>query len=174
MTDTQITSGGPAIPVEKIVSCDQVSIIGDGTSENPLRATGATGTSGAPISIPPHLAMLVNAANFTISAAFIASTAAGALVYSPELTEGQLISALSIRLLGDGAVDLTYTASIIDEDGNNFDLSTGSINNVSGAAWATYALTAFTPYQLAAGEMLVIAFTVSATGLKFGPVILTP
>jgi len=42
MTDTAIVSGGTRNNVLALVSADQITILGDGTTEDPLRATGGT------------------------------------------------------------------------------------------------------------------------------------
>ena len=45
MSDASITRGGVKNPVLAIVSADQSSIVGDGTTEHPLRAPGAAQTT---------------------------------------------------------------------------------------------------------------------------------
>jgi hypothetical protein len=42
MADTMTVSGGVRTNVQTLVSADQITITGDGTTENPLRATGGT------------------------------------------------------------------------------------------------------------------------------------
>lgn len=40
MTDVKHTAGGPSVPVTTLVQCDQVTILGDGSHEHPLRVAG--------------------------------------------------------------------------------------------------------------------------------------
>lgn len=52
MTEVRQTAGGPAVLSTTLVQCDQIAIVGDGSHERPLRATGSgsrTGGSGSPV-----------------------------------------------------------------------------------------------------------------------------
>ena len=173
MTDTQITSGGPAIPVEKIVSCDQVSIVGDGTSENPLRATGAGGSESAPIVIPPFLAFAQDVSKVEVSGSSLHFTAATSITFGPQMVQGQQISEINVDIFGDGAADLVYSAGIRLASGAFEELSGGVISDAP-AAWTTYTLAAFTPRTLAAGEMFFFGYQALAAGIFLGPTFITP
>lgn len=83
-------------------------------------------------------------------------------------TQGDRITAFTLELYGDGAVDATLQVLYGTRSGGQVQI--GTTNNITNvpASWATYAPTVFTPTDLAANGQLSLSLTANAANLYFG------
>lgn len=94
----------------------------------------------------------------------IATGSAATLAWPAVFKDGDRIKSVAFRVEGNGTVDLSnIDINTVDQDGGNASLFAGSQNNISATPQTITCNV--TDHTMAAGETLLIALVVNATGL---------
>ncbi len=104
----------------------------------------------------------------TIGIFYIHSTAAGDCLIPLEVEEGDRITGMSLKLYGDGAVDVDYNVMVLADDMVTATSLSSTADVDRAAAWGTLVMPAFVPHVMAAGECLLLYANANAANARIG------